>query len=67
MIISMFDIVLQFKTEHQGYHYSLSRSIREKYLYTMMGYYVDVMILKENVDSDNGDDVFQLLCSFYHR
>ena len=21
MIISMFDIVLQFKTEHQGYHY----------------------------------------------
>ena len=59
MIISMFDIVLQFKTEHQG--------VREKYLYTMMGYYVDIMILKENVDSDNGDDVFQLLCSFYHR
>ena len=71
MIISMFDIVLQFKTEHQGYHYNLklniSRSVQEKYFYTMKGYYVDIMNLKENVDSFNGDDVFQLLCSFYHR
>ena len=66
MIISMFDIVLQFKTEHQGYHY-ISRSVQEKYFYTMKGYYVDIMNLKENVDSFNGDDVFQLLCSFYHR
>ena len=65
MIISMFDIVLQFKTEHQGYH--LSRSVQEKYFYTMKRYYGDIMNLKENVHSFNGDDVFQLLCSFYHR
>ena len=59
MIILVFDIVLQFKT--------VSRSVQEKYFYTMKGYYVDIMNLKENVDSFNGDDVFQLLCSFYHR
>ena len=47
--------------------FPISKIGTSKVFFTIKGYYVDIMNLKENVKSLNGDDVFQLLSPFYHR